>query len=193
MRASFRVVTAIRSSYVRTCLETRQRRRRRSAIVYVLSRGRLWLRNGMRTPSSTRSSRKRLANAPWVFTGGRRNDISKVRLLHSLDIRLDVFSHADFTSAHNLQLEDEHTIDVHRLKPTEATRRTEIAIRDALVAGATRLRVICGRGNHSRNKLPVLKLALIAAMEQYVVYPLPTASWLTFELKEQDRHRGGSR
>ena len=73
------------------------------------------------------------------------------------------------TTAHNLQPEDEHTIDVHRLKPTEATRRTEIAIRDALVAGATRLRVVCGRGNHSRGGIPVLKLALIGAMEQYVV------------------------
>lgn len=59
---------------------------------------------------------------------------------------------------------------MHRLKPAEANRRTEIAIRDALVAGATRLRVICGRGNHSTGKIPVLKLALIAAMEQYVVY-----------------------
>jgi DNA-nicking Smr family endonuclease len=71
-----------------------------------------------------------------------------------------------FFKAHNLQPEEEHTIDVHRLKPTEATRRTEIAIRDALVAGATRLRVICGRGVHSKGGLPVLKLALIAAMEQ---------------------------
>jgi hypothetical protein len=74
------------------------------------------------------------------------------------------------TIAHNLQPEDEHTIDVHRLKPLEATRKTEIAIRDALVAGATRLRVICGRGSHSRGGIPVLKLALIGAMEQYVVY-----------------------
>ncbi|KAH9054254.1 hypothetical protein EDB87DRAFT_113414 [Lactarius vividus] len=74
-----------------------------------------------------------------------------------------------YFKAHNLQLEDEHTIDVHRLKPAEATRKTEIAIRDALVAGATRLRVICGRGNHSRGGIPVLKLALIGAMEQYKI------------------------
>ncbi|KAI9428621.1 hypothetical protein H4582DRAFT_1271184 [Lactarius indigo] len=73
------------------------------------------------------------------------------------------------TTAHNLQPEDEHTIDVHRLKPTEATRKTEVAIRDALVAGATRLRVICGRGNHSKGGIPVLKLALIGAMEQHKI------------------------
>lgn len=72
-----------------------------------------------------------------------------------------------YYKAHNLQPEDEYTIDVHRLKPMEATRRTEIAIRDALVAGATRLRVICGRGNHSKGGIPVLKLALIGAMEQH--------------------------
>jgi len=81
---------------------------------------------------------------------------------------------------------------VHRLKPIEATRKTEVAIRDALLAGATRLRVICGRGNHSQGKIPVLKLALIAAMEQYVVYSPVTPAYLTHESKAQDRHRGGS-
>ncbi|KAI0254151.1 hypothetical protein BJV78DRAFT_1121964, partial [Lactifluus subvellereus] len=59
------------------------------------------------------------------------------------------------------------TIDVHRLKSREAIRRTEIGIRDALVAGDTRLRVICGRGLHSERRIPVLKLALIGAMEQH--------------------------
>jgi DNA-nicking Smr family endonuclease len=71
-------------------------------------------------------------------------------------------------AAHNIQ-QEERTIDVHRLKTREAVRKTEIAIRDALVAGDTRVRVVCGRGNHSE-RLPVLKLALIAAMEQCVVF-----------------------
>ncbi|KAI0266723.1 hypothetical protein BC834DRAFT_110448 [Gloeopeniophorella convolvens] len=61
---------------------------------------------------------------------------------------------------------EERTIDVHRLKTREAIRRTEIGIRDALTAGDTRLRVICGRGNHSPGKIPALKLALITAMSQ---------------------------
>lgn len=94
----------------------------------------------------------------------------KGALLHPPPSTQRSFSCGCGTIAHNLQPEDEHTIDVHRLKPEEATRKTEIAIRDALVAGATRLRVICGRGNHSAGKIPVLKLALIAAMEKYVVY-----------------------
>ena len=71
--------------------------------------------------------------------------------------------------AHNIQPE-ERTIDVHRLKSREAIRRTEIGIRDALVAGDTRLRVICGRGLHSERRIPVLKLALIGAMEQCVFF-----------------------
>jgi hypothetical protein len=117
----------------------------------------------------------------------------KGALLHSQPSTQRSFSCGCGTTAHNLQSEDEHTIDVHRLKPTEATRRTEVAIRDALVAGATRLRVICGRGNHSKGGIPVLKLALIGAMEQYVVYFLFSVPYLTFGMKTQDRCRGGSR
>jgi hypothetical protein len=71
-------------------------------------------------------------------------------------------------AAHNLQ-QAERTIDVHRLKTREAIRRTEIAIRDALVAGDVRLRVVCGRGKHSERGLPVLRLALTKAMEECVV------------------------
>ncbi|KAI9432148.1 hypothetical protein F5148DRAFT_1270498 [Russula earlei] len=74
--------------------------------------------------------------------------------------------------AHNVQ-QQERTIDVHRLQTREATRRTEIAIRDALLAGDTRLRVICGRGRRrhsdSDRGLPVLRLALTVAMEQHKV------------------------
>ncbi len=59
-------------------------------------------------------------------------------------------------------------IDVHRLKTREAVRKTEVAIRDALVTGETRLRVVCGRGRHSDRGLPVLRLALTKAMEECV-------------------------
>lgn len=71
-----------------------------------------------------------------------------------------------YYKAHNLQ-QEERTIDVHRLKTREAIRRTEVAIRDALVAGDTRLRVLCGRGRHSDRGLPVLRLALTKAMEDH--------------------------
>ncbi|KAI0028801.1 hypothetical protein K488DRAFT_57756, partial [Vararia minispora EC-137] len=59
------------------------------------------------------------------------------------------------------------TIDIHRLRVREALRQTEIAIRDTLIAGGTQLRVIVGRGNHSQNKLPALKLALMAEMQSH--------------------------
>ena len=74
------------------------------------------------------------------------------------------------TTANNLRPQDRRTIDVHGLRQVEAIRRTEVAIRDALLAGATRLRVICGRGVHSKGGIPVLKRALIDATGQYVVY-----------------------
>jgi len=103
----------------------------------------------MRTPPSKRSSRRRPASlyrraAERYFSGA---------FLHSF--ALSTFDSVFFscgrrTTAHNLQPEDEHTVDVHRLKPTEAIRRTEIATRDVLVAGATRLRVICGLGTIRR-------------------------------------------
>jgi hypothetical protein len=97
-------------------------------------------------------------------------------------------------AANNTQ-QEERTIDVHRLKTREAVRKTEIAIRDALVAGDTRLRVICGRGSRSERGLPVLKLALIAAMEQCVVFSHLLLFRLTIfcrEKKTQDRDRSGS-
>jgi len=71
-----------------------------------------------------------------------------------------------YYKAHNLD-QQELTIDVHRLKTREAVRKTEVAIRDALVTGETRLRVVCGRGRHSDRGLPVLRLALTKAMEDH--------------------------
>ncbi|KAH9994034.1 hypothetical protein BJV77DRAFT_996569 [Russula vinacea] len=73
-----------------------------------------------------------------------------------------------YFKANNLQ-QDERTIDVHSLKLEEALRRTEVAIRDALVAGDTRLRVICGLGSRSERRereLPHLRLALTKAMSE---------------------------
>lgn len=50
----------------------------------------------------------------------------------------------------------------------EALRRVERALRDAIVENAGRLRVITGRGNHSKDNIPVLKNAVIEAMREYV-------------------------
>ena len=65
--------------------------------------------------------------------------------------------------------------DVHNLKVDEAIRRTEITIRDALVAGDTRLRIICGLGSRwdrRERELPHLRLALTKAMSECVALPL---------------------
>jgi hypothetical protein len=64
---------------------------------------------------------------------------------------------------------------VHSLKLDEAIRRAEIAIRDALVAGDTRLRVICGLGSRwdkRERELPHLRLALTKALSECVAFSL---------------------
>jgi DNA-nicking Smr family endonuclease len=70
--------------------------------------------------------------------------------------------------AHNSSPEPQ-TIDVHRLKVTEAVRLTEVEIRNALVRGDTQLRVITGQGRHSDGKIPVLKLAILQKMSECVL------------------------
>jgi hypothetical protein len=67
-------------------------------------------------------------------------------------------------------LQKPQTIDVHRLRVNEAIRVTEKAFRDVLVNGQNSLRVIVGKGNHSRGGFPVLKGALIREMEKYVYF-----------------------
>jgi DNA-nicking Smr family endonuclease len=73
-----------------------------------------------------------------------------------------------FDAAHNMtQDRSQHVIDIHGLKVTEARSHVEKALRDAIVAGAPRLRVITGRGNHSVGNIPVLKTRIIEAMAEY--------------------------
>ncbi|TBU45768.1 hypothetical protein BD309DRAFT_955367 [Dichomitus squalens] len=71
-----------------------------------------------------------------------------------------------FYRAHNLRPEPQ-TIDVHRLKVAEALEKVEQALYDAIVTNTPELRIITGRGNHSRNGIPALKLAIIGAMSDY--------------------------
>lgn len=70
-------------------------------------------------------------------------------------------------SAHNLRPEPQ-TIDVHRLKVVEALEKVDQALYDAIVTNTPELRIITGRGNHSKNGIPALKLAIIGAMQEYV-------------------------
>ncbi|EPQ56943.1 hypothetical protein GLOTRDRAFT_137404 [Gloeophyllum trabeum ATCC 11539] len=67
--------------------------------------------------------------------------------------------------AHNQTPLPTRTIDVHRLRVPEAVRETEKAVREALVTDAREVRVITGRGNHSVNKMPVLKMALLKHLQ----------------------------
>ncbi len=68
---------------------------------------------------------------------------------------------------------------MHNLKLDEAIRKAEIAIRDALVAGDLRLRVICGLGSRwdrRERELPHLRLALTKALSECVALSLLAAS-----------------
>ncbi|EIN11397.1 hypothetical protein PUNSTDRAFT_118810 [Punctularia strigosozonata HHB-11173 SS5] len=67
--------------------------------------------------------------------------------------------------AHNLRGTPQ-VIDVHRLKVPEAVKRTELALRSAYEGGASELRVIVGRGNHSVGKIPVLKTAILGHLQK---------------------------
>ncbi|KAI0779419.1 hypothetical protein C8Q74DRAFT_1258812 [Fomes fomentarius] len=69
-----------------------------------------------------------------------------------------------FYRAHNLRPEPQ-TIDVHRLKVVEALEKVDQALYDAIVTNTPELRIITGRGNHSKNGIPALKLAIIGAMQ----------------------------
>ena len=57
---------------------------------------------------------------------------------------------------------------MHRLKVAEAQEKVEQALYDAVVTGVPELRIITGRGNHSKGGIPRLKLAIIGAMEECV-------------------------
>lgn len=73
---------------------------------------------------------------------------------------------SDDVVAHNLTPAAPHIIDVHRLKVNEAVKRTEIALRDAYEQGASELRVITGKGNHSQGGIPVLKSAIMTTLQK---------------------------
>lgn len=62
------------------------------------------------------------------------------------------------------------TIDVHRLFLAEAIRKTEDALCDAIRERQPELRVIVGRGSHSKGGKAVLRPALKAEMEKCVSF-----------------------
>lgn len=59
-------------------------------------------------------------------------------------------------------------MDVHRLTSAEAVAQVKKGLRYAMIQGAPELRVICGKGLHSKNNMPVLKGAIIDEMKKFV-------------------------
>ncbi|KZT10766.1 uncharacterized protein LAESUDRAFT_755439 [Laetiporus sulphureus 93-53] len=86
--------------------------------------------------------------------------------------RLHAKAERRFFRAHNMEPAPQ-TVDVHRLHVPEAVARTEQALYDAMVAGAPELRIITGRGKHSKGKIPILKLAIIGAMRDHHIDAKP--------------------
>ncbi|KAL6300455.1 hypothetical protein BKA93DRAFT_829049 [Sparassis latifolia] len=72
-----------------------------------------------------------------------------------------------YYKAHNLNPEP-HEVDVHRLHVPEAIEKVEKALYDAMMSGATELRIITGKGIHSQGVNPkgVLRRAIIGAMQE---------------------------
>jgi DNA-nicking Smr family endonuclease len=58
------------------------------------------------------------------------------------------------------------SVDIHGLRVQEAIEVVEKAFREALISGYGTLKVVTGRGLHSKNNLPVLKNAVIREMEK---------------------------
>ncbi|GJE97746.1 hypothetical protein PsYK624_139670 [Phanerochaete sordida] len=62
--------------------------------------------------------------------------------------------------AHNLE-RSSHEVDVHRLTSAEAITHVRKGLRQALIQESPELRVIVGKGLHSKNNQPVLKKAIM--------------------------------
>ncbi|KAJ3570016.1 hypothetical protein NP233_g4675 [Leucocoprinus birnbaumii] len=91
---------------------------------------------------------------------GRARDIlflkDDIRKAEELKKKLDERAARRYYAGRN-HLQKPNTIDVHGLKPEEALRKTEDAFREVLRNGQSTLRVIVGKGLHSKNGVPVVK------------------------------------
>ncbi|KAJ7072376.1 hypothetical protein C8F01DRAFT_1243426 [Mycena amicta] len=63
---------------------------------------------------------------------------------------------------------EDASVDVHGLFIPEAIKMVETALHEALLAGATELKVIVGKGKHSKNGRAKLKPAIMEEMERCV-------------------------
>lgn len=74
--------------------------------------------------------------------------------------------------AHNLERKP-HEVDVHRLTTDEALTQVKRGIRYAMIQGSPELRIICGKGIHSKGNVPVLKGAIIDELKKKYHIPAP--------------------
>jgi len=86
--------------------------------------------------------------------------------------KLNATAERRYHAAHNSASVDD-TIDVHGLKPAEATRQVDLKLRKIQLSGGKHLRVIVGRGKHSKGGVPVLKPAVREHILRYLRLHLP--------------------
>lgn len=67
--------------------------------------------------------------------------------------------------AHNINSQPQE-VDVHRLQTSEAIIEVERALREAIETRASSLRIITGKGNHSKGKIPILKPAIMQKLAE---------------------------
>ena len=60
---------------------------------------------------------------------------------------------------------------MHGLKKSEAIASVERKLRELQLAGKQRLKVIVGKGKHSKHGIAVLKPAVLNAMQRCVITP----------------------
>ena len=68
-------------------------------------------------------------------------------------------------SAHNMNPAPQE-IDVHRLSVAEAINQVKRALRDSIVSNSPQLKIITGKGKHSKDGVPVLKLAIVRELQK---------------------------
>ncbi|CAL1706692.1 unnamed protein product [Somion occarium] len=91
---------------------------------------------------------------------------------HTSAQKLHAQARRRFFLAHNMQREPQE-IDVHRLSVAEALAAVKTAIRDAYDTNAPELRIIVGKGKHSKNNIPVLKLAIVGELQKHHIEAVP--------------------
>ena len=105
-------------------------------------------------------------------TAERLGGFSKVRTIHDFvpTHRLIEFLIIDAANNAQSRFDDGSTLDVHGLRKKEAIICVERKLRELQLAGKQRLKVIVGKGKHSKQGIAVLKPAVLESMQKYVLH-----------------------